>query len=112
MNQEQGLGGLSLIEYLFRARMWALITVVPAMCSLGYIDGSEQDLFAFVVISTLLWIPSIVTWYLIFQIVRALHGTKHAIGHVIVSILLTPVLLMGLILIPLLVRGDVVRAAS
>ena len=55
---------------------------------------------------------SIACWYYMFRAVTHLHGPISAVGHVLVSVILTPVALTGIILIPLLVRGDAERLSS
>lgn len=44
-----------------------------------------------------------------YRLTKQLHGTLNATLHVIVTILLTPILVIGPLLVPLLVQGDARR---
>lgn len=102
MNAQQTLDGS--IEQLFRARKWALLSFVPVLLSLVFAGRIPLAGYALAISATVFCIASIASWFFIFRVVRPLHGTGYAIGHVVISILLTPALLTRLILIPLLAR--------
>lgn len=51
-------------------------------------------------------------WYILFRASARNSSTLFGIGHVLASILLTPCLLVGVILVPVLIRGDAERLAG
>ncbi len=51
-------------------------------------------------------------WFFLFLAARHHAGLGYALSHLLAAVFLTPVLLTGIVLIPILVRGDIERAAA
>lgn len=98
-----------LFERLFAARKWAVGLGAVIFLAVLIAGGNMLALCVLGVFANAFLISACVTWFYIFRIMQSLHGTGYAFGHVVISVLLTPVFLTGLILVPLLVRGDVER---
>lgn len=99
------------IARMFQARKWALVDIpLVFFASLaGHLTVAD---YVFAIAATVFCLASIVCWYYMFRAVTRIHGPVYALGHVTVSVILTPVALTGIILIPLLVRGDAKRLSS
>ncbi len=107
MNTEQSLP----VARMFAVRKYAII-FAAALIVLSLIAG-RNALAAYTILALTggFVIATIATWFYIFRISRSLHGTGYAVGHLAISVVLTPVFLTGLILMPLLIRGDAERLA-
>ena len=107
MNSEHNLA----IERLFSARKYALI-LAAALIFISLIAGRNViATYTLLALTGAFVIATFATWFYVYRISQALHGTGYAIGHLAISVVLTPVFLIGLILMPLLVRGDAERLA-
>ena len=98
------------IARMFQARKWALVDI-PLVFFASLVDLTVAD-YMFAIAATVFCLASIVCWYYMFRAVTRIHGPVYAVGHVMISVILTPVVLTGIILIPLLVRGDAERLSS
>lgn len=52
---------------------------------------------------------SLATWYYVFRVGFREKGAGYAVGHLVLCIVLTPMLLIGTMLVPLMVRCDIER---
>ena len=84
---------------------------IPLVFFASLVDLTVAD-YMFAIAATVFCLASIVCWYYMFRAVTRIHGPVYAVGHVMISVVLTPVVLTGIILIPLLVRGDAKRLSS
>ena len=107
MNSEQAYD--LAVGRLFSARKCALVLAV-ALTLLSMIAGRSAFAAYTVLVLVIVFVTFILlTWLYIYRITQSLHGTGYALGHLAISVMLTPIFLLGIILVPLLVRGDVQR---
>ena len=93
------IGMFFLEVYSYRlSSQWQLILLMPLWISILLT-------FLFILAGTL------VTCYYVFKVGIRLVGPKYAVGHFLICLVLANLLLIGIILIPLLVRADVERLA-
>jgi len=59
-----------------------------------------------------LGIVSLIVWYHLFLCSRDGGGYGYAIGHLALSVLLTPLLYIGVLLVPLLVESDLAKGVA
>ena len=98
------------VKQLFSAREWAMISgaVLMLLVTVARRNTLAQSV-ALILLLCVFLISTLATWYYIFRITRSLHSTGYALGHAALAIALTPIFLLGVILVPLLVRGDAER---
>ncbi len=109
-----------LVERMFRFRRYALnagLVCLGWIVGLGFAVGASfltdrGETFGIVVLACVvlvvqLW--SVVTWYYVFRVGLREVGWKYAIGHFLLCIPLTYLVLIGIMLVPLLVEADVER---
>jgi|GEM_PF-6231994 len=62
--------------------------------------------------STICLVTLCVFWYFVFRAATWNHNAWVGLGHVVLSAFLTPCLLVGVFLVPVLIRGDAERLAD
>jgi hypothetical protein len=112
-----------LLERMFVARAVVLVTAA-LLVGLMACDCLAECLFSsyaavrIVVVFAAVWTTPIIlggsafVWYYLYRVGLNEAGPKYAIGHLLVCVALTPVLLIGIVFLPLLVSYDVERWAE
>ncbi len=90
-------------------RKWAMIAGVPFLIATFFAISSFDFETGLLFLAIPVLVFAIPMWIKMFKLVNAMHGPIYATWHVLASVVLTPALLGGIILIPLVVRGDVNR---
>lgn len=89
--------------------VWSLRSAVPA----SVLHGVSSCAALLVFLSSLVFAASTLgCWSFLFMTGQRHAGVNYALGHLLLSILLTPILLVGIVVVPLQVRGDVERSSE
>ena len=100
------------VNPMFRCRRFAFqsLAVIFVLVILG-----ADSLLAQIIIwgaTTAFVISVLACWYFVFRAGQRNGGVGYAMGHLFVTVILTPIVLLGVILMPLLIRGDAERMAA
>ena len=107
------VGGNPYIHNMFLTQRIALITVLVYL-ALGILVQSLPTLPTpiYQLAATICFGTLCVFWYFVFRAAAWNHNVWIGFGHAIITACLTPCLLIGLVLIPILIRGDAERLAG
>jgi hypothetical protein len=94
-------------NYIARMRFWHSMTAF-SFVALIY-SAMALPLLVFVAILVLLLISVVLTLVYMTQAAVREGGTGYAVKHLVVAIVLSPILLLGVFLVPLMVQADVAR---
>ncbi len=92
-------------------RMMASVRTVGAVLLAAISVGAAQmyPWLAALALAAVLVAALVSTWYYLFRVGLRHAGLGYALGHLVLSVVLTPLLFLGVVIIPALVRSDLAK---